>query len=152
MHAGAFELAGPRDVGVLVETSLDFHQSQHLLAGMSGVDQGVDDRRVGAGAVQGLLDGQHLRVRGGLRKEGLHGSGEGVIGVMQQDVALADGGENILCAGGLDLGDLTVRGRHERTVLQVRAVHAAELKEHGQVQRAGQTVYLVLAYAELVGE
>ena len=30
---------GPRDVGVLVETSLDFHQSQHLLAGMSGVDQ-----------------------------------------------------------------------------------------------------------------
>ena len=64
----------------------------------------------------------------------------------------ADGGENVLCAGGLDLGDLTVRGRHERTVLQVRAVHAAELKEHGQVQRAGQTVYLVLAHAELVGE
>ena len=25
VHAGAFELAGPRDVGVLVETSLDFH-------------------------------------------------------------------------------------------------------------------------------
>ena len=53
-----------------------------------------------------MLDGQHLRVRGGLRKEGLHGSGEGVIGVMQQDVALADGSENILRTGGLDLGDL----------------------------------------------
>ena len=72
--------------------------------------------------------------------------------MMQQDVALADGGENVLRTGGLDLGDLAVRGRHERAVLQVGAIHAAEFEEHREVQRAGQTVHLVLAHTELVRE
>ena len=66
VHAGTFKLAGPVDVGILVESGLDLDQSQHLLAGMGCVDQRVDDRRVGAGTVQRLLDGQHPRVGGGL--------------------------------------------------------------------------------------
>ena len=44
VHAGTFELACPGDVRVLVESRLDLDQRQHLLAGMGGVDQRVDDR------------------------------------------------------------------------------------------------------------
>ena len=122
VHAGAFELAGPGDVGVLVEARLDLDQRQHLLAGVGRVDQRVDDRRVGAGAVQRLLDGQHARVGGRLGEERLHRRGERIVGVVQQDVALADRGEDVLCATRFDFGDLTVRGRDERAVLEVRAV------------------------------
>ena len=67
VHACTFEFAGPRDVGILVEASLDLDQCQHLLAGMRGVDQGVDDRRIAGRAVQRLLEGEHLRIGGRLR-------------------------------------------------------------------------------------
>ncbi len=67
VHAGALELARPCDVGVLVETRLDLDQCQHLLAGVRGVDQRVDDRGVAGRAVQRLLDGEHLRIRRRLR-------------------------------------------------------------------------------------
>ena len=63
---------------------------------MRGVDQRVDDRRIAGRTVQRLLDGQHLRIGRGLRQERLHGRREGIVRVVQQDVALADGGENVL--------------------------------------------------------
>ena len=72
--------------------------------------------------------------------------------MVQQDVVLTDRGEDVLRTAGLDLGDLAVRGRHERTVLQVRTVDATELEQHGHIQRGRQTVHLVAGHAELVGE
>ena len=72
VHAGLLELAGPGDVVLLVEPRLDLDQRQHLLAGLGGVDQGVDDRGVARRPVQRLLDGQHLRVGRGLLQERLH--------------------------------------------------------------------------------
>ena len=152
VHARAFQLAGPRDVGVLVETRLDLDQRQHLLAGMRGVDQRVDDRRIAGCTVQRLLDGQHLRIGRGLRQERLHGRREGIVRVVQQDVALADGGENVLRTGRFDFGDLTIGGRNERTVLEIRTVDASELEQHGRVKRRRQAVDLVGAHAQLVGE
>ena len=71
---------------------------------------------------------------------------------MQQDVALADGGENVLRTGRFDFGDLTIGGRNERTVLEIRTVDAAELEQHGRVKRRRQAVDLVGAHAQLVGE
>ena len=152
VHAGAFELEGPGDVGVLVEARLDLDQRQHLLAGVGRVDQRVDDRRVGAGAVQRLLDGQHARVGGRLGEERLHRRGERIVGVVQQDVALADRGEDVLCAARFDFGDLTVRGRDERAVLEVRAVERLQFEQYGEVERRGQAVDLFRVDAELVGE
>ncbi len=67
VHARAFELTCPRDVGVFVETCLDLNQGEHLLAGMGRVDERVDDRRVAGRTVQRLLDGQHLRIGRRLR-------------------------------------------------------------------------------------
>ena len=69
--AGLLELARPPDVGLLVEAGLDLDEHQHLLAGLGSVDQCVHDRRVTAGAVERLLDGQDVRVVGGLLEEGL---------------------------------------------------------------------------------
>ena len=67
VHAGAFQLACPCDVGVFVKACLDFDQCQHLLARMRRVDERVDDRGVAGRAVQRLLDGEHLRIRRSLR-------------------------------------------------------------------------------------
>jgi hypothetical protein len=33
----------PRDIGLLIKSGLDFHQGQYLLAGLGGLDQGVND-------------------------------------------------------------------------------------------------------------
>jgi len=71
MAAGLLQLAGPLDVGLLVEARLDLDQDQHLLAGLGGVDQRVHDRRVAGGPVEGLLDRQHVGVVGGLLQEGV---------------------------------------------------------------------------------
>ncbi len=71
---------------------------------------------------------------------------------MQEDIAFANRCKNVLRAGGFHLGDLTVRGRHERTVFQVGTVDAAELEQHGRVERRGQAVHLVGAHAQLVGQ
>ena len=68
--------ARPGDVGLLVEAGLDLDQDEHLLAGLGRVDQGVDDRGVAGRAVERLLDGQHLRVVGGLLEEALDAGGE----------------------------------------------------------------------------
>ena len=42
--AGLLELAGPVDVGLLVEARLDLHDREDLLALLGRRDQGVDDR------------------------------------------------------------------------------------------------------------
>ncbi len=150
VYAGAFELARPRNVRILVEARLEFDEREHLLAGLCGVDERVDDRRVARRAVERLLDGEHLRVGGRLREERLHRRRERVVRVMQQNVALADRGEDVLRAARLDLGDLPVRRRHEGREFQVRPVDAAEFEEHGGVERRRQTVHLVRRHAHLV--
>src|SRR6185369_2261727 len=67
--AGLLELAGPLDVRALVEAGLDLDEDEHLLAGLGGVDEGVDDGGLDARAVQRLLDGEDLRVGRGLLEE-----------------------------------------------------------------------------------
>ena len=72
VHAGAFQLARPHDVRILIEARFDFDERKHLLAGMGGVNQRVDNRRIAGRAVQRLLDGEHLRIGGSLCEERLH--------------------------------------------------------------------------------
>ena len=70
---------------------------------LDGLQQRLDDRRVAAHAVEGHLDGQHVRVAGRLAKK-LHHRLERLEGVVQQDVVAADEGENVLFGVGLQLG------------------------------------------------
>ena len=92
--AGPLQHPGPADVGLLVEAGLHLDQHHDLLAGPGRVDQRVHDRGVAAGAVERLLDGQHVRVGGGLLDEALHAGGERVVRVVDQDVAVAQAGED----------------------------------------------------------
>ena len=147
--ARLLELAGPTDVGLLVEAGLDLDEDQHLLAGLGGVDERVDDRRVTGGAVQRLLDGEHVRVGGGLLDEALHAGRERVVRVVQQDVAPRDRREHVGRARGLDLGEVAVRMRDERRVLQLGTVEVGDAVQAGQVERAGQVEDLARTDVEL---
>ena len=95
MAAGLLQLPRPLDVGLLVEAGLDLDDDQHLLARLRGVDEGVDDRGVAGGPVEGLLDREDVRVRRGLLDEPLHGGRERVVGVVQEHVAAAERGEDV---------------------------------------------------------
>ena len=99
VHARLLQLARPPDVGLLVEPRLDLHQRHDLLARRGRVDQRVDDGGVARGAVERLLDREHVRVGGGLLDEPLHARGERVVGVVDEHVALAQRGED--ARGGL---------------------------------------------------
>ncbi len=56
LDAGAFEIAGPFDVGGLVEAGFQLDQCGDGFAGFRGLHQGGDDRAVGRGAIERLLD------------------------------------------------------------------------------------------------
>ena len=53
---------GPVDVGLLVEARLQLDDHHHLLAAPRRLDQRLHQRRFAAGAVDGLLDRQHVGV------------------------------------------------------------------------------------------
>src|SRR6185369_10186214 len=72
MRARSLELAGPDDVGLLVEACLDLDEDHHLLAALRGTYQRLHDRRVTGCAVEGHLYGQDVGVVGGLGDEPLH--------------------------------------------------------------------------------
>jgi hypothetical protein len=63
LHAGALEIARPADVGFLVEARLELDQRGDGLAGLGGFGERLDDRRVGLGAIERLLDRDHVRDR-----------------------------------------------------------------------------------------
>src|SRR6185295_11965708 len=65
VDARFLQLAGPEDVAFLVEPSLQLDDGGHLLAAVGGEGERLDDRRIGAGAIERLLDGQYAVVLGG---------------------------------------------------------------------------------------
>ena len=62
VDAHLLERPRPRHVGLLVEPGLQLDEHGHLLAPLGGPDQRLDDRAVGRGAIQRLLDRQHVAV------------------------------------------------------------------------------------------
>ncbi len=147
--ARLLQLAGPLDVGLLVEARLDLDQHQDLLAGLGRVDQRVHDRGVAGGAVQRLLDRQHVRVGRRLLQEREHGGGEAVVRVVQQHVPLAHGREDVRLRGRLDVGQPARGARHELRVLQLRPVQPRDAEQPRQVQRTGQREDLRLGDVQL---
>ena len=72
LGANALELFGPIDVGFFVKTRLELHHHRHFDATAHRLGEQVHHGRVGAGAVNGLLDGQHLRVVHGFAQKRQH--------------------------------------------------------------------------------
>ncbi len=140
LHAGALEVARPADVGLLVEARLELDQRRHRLAGFGGRDQLLDDRRIGRGAVECLLDRHHGRIARRLVQE-LHHDVEALVGMVDDDVLGADGGEAIAAEVADALGEASIVGRelevgpvvddHRLDVADVE--HAVEMEDvHGR--------------------
>ena len=141
-----FQVPGPFQVGRLVEAGLQLHQGRDVLAPVGGLDQGRDDGAVLAGAVEGLLDGQHVGVRGGLPQE-LHHHVEALEGVVDEDVLLADGGEavapvlaNPLRIAGLEGLELQVGAIGRDQLGQLRHAQHAVGAQHHHVVGLGMEV------------
>ena len=82
-------------LALLVEARLQLHQADRLLAALGGLDQRRDERRVGARPVDGLLDREHVGVGDRLLDEALDRGRERVVGVVDEDVALAHRREHV---------------------------------------------------------
>ena len=98
-----------------------------------------DDRAVAAGAVERLLDAEHRRVLGRLRDEGLDRGGERVVGVVHQDVALAQHGEEL---GRIVRGRGQAGRRHRRPGLavEVGTVEGVDAPQPAQVEGRADAV------------
>ena len=88
LDAGVFHAARPADVGGFVEAGHELDDQCGFLGGR-GLDERGEDRRIVAGAVEGLLHGHDGRVFGALLDEVDDGV-VGVVGVVEQDVVLAE--------------------------------------------------------------
>ena len=76
VDAGLLHFFGPGDVVGLVKAGLEFDQDGDLLFVAGGLDEGVDDGGVAAGAVEGHLDGEDVGILGRIFEKGDDG-GEG---------------------------------------------------------------------------
>ena len=87
VDARLLELLRPFDIALLVEPRLELDEDEHFLAGPHRLQQRIDDPGPPARPVQRELDGQHVRVRRRFREQALHCRLEGIVRVMDQDVA-----------------------------------------------------------------
>ena len=151
--AGVLELARPADVGLLVEAGLDLDDHQHLLAGLGRVDEGVDDRGVARGAVERLLDREHVRVGGRLLDERAARRCENEsYGWCRRTSPRAQRLEHVDGRRRLDRCQGPVGGRDEGRVLQVLAVQVGDVVQPRQVERPGQPEHLGLGDPELADQ
>ena len=129
--AGFFQLLGPVDVVLLVEAGPQLHQSHHFLAVFGGIHQGLHNLGFPGQTVQGHLDGNDLRVPGGLLQHGDEGP-DGLVRIVQQDVVLLD-----------LIGEAVVEGRHHGPGRRIEQLGVAvvlnagvQLVEEAQIQGA----------------
>ncbi len=57
MGAGFLEPVGELDVGLLIKAGAQLDDDGHILAGLRRSHQGIHDRGIMPGAIQGLFDG-----------------------------------------------------------------------------------------------
>ena len=108
----------------------------------------LDGRRVAAAAVQRLLDGQHVRIVGGGAQE-LDHRVERVVGMVQQHVAVADGGEQ-LCS--LEPRERRRDRLDERRVLELGPVDRAGSPEAAEAEGRAHRVDVGLAQLEVLAQ
>ena len=135
--------------GVVVDR-LDAGRGQPVPRAVESFDQGIDDRRIAGRAIQGLLDGQHIRVGGRLLDESLHAGGERFVGVVYEYVTLAQRREDRL--RGFAFGEAGVRSRNEWPLLQRRTIDAIDLPERTEIEQSRQPYHLVGLHVDLADQ
>ena len=149
VDARLLELLRPADVRALVEARLQLHQADRLLAALGRLDQVRDQRRVGAGAVDRLLDREHVGVGDRLLDEALDRAGERVVGVMDEDVAGSDRREHVaLLALGAEQQPRRGHRRVRRIAQLVVAGEPDHVPEVAEVHQPLDLVDLVVGRAE----
>ena len=138
--AGFLQRARPFDVVLLVKAGAQLHQDRDVLAVFRRRAQVLDHGGIARQAVDGDLDRDHLRVRGGFLEqvqEGLHA----LIGIEEQHVALA----NLVPHGhvGVEIGGVF---RLVGWIVELR--HAAQVVGVAERERAGTQEGLLLAQVE----
>ena len=146
-HMGAhfLQLRSPVDVGLFVEARHEFDHDGDFLAVAGGFEQRLHQLGIGAGAINGLLDGDDVGIDSRLLDETDYRF-ERLKRMMEQDVAFADGGE-----------DIRRFGKHGRKAggkggeLEVGAIHpVGYLHQPNQVDRAGHLIEILSAQIELL--
>jgi hypothetical protein len=147
VRAHLLQARRPVDVGLLVEARHQLHHHRHFLARARRVDERLHDHRVDAGAVHGLLDGDHVGVARRLADE-LDHRRERLERPVHHHVALADGLEEVA-----PLGDALRQPLLERRVLEVGPVHLFDhAHQPREVHGSRDHVEVVALEAELAEE
>ncbi len=145
VHAGAFEVARPADVGRLVEAGLQLHDRRDRFAGLDRLLQGLHDRAVARRAIERPLDGHDVGI-GHRLAQVLHHDVEALVGVMDDDVLLADRGEAVAIEFADALGEADV----ERLELQLGPVGRNKLRGIGEGEQPFLDEHRMLVDLEFV--
>ena len=140
VRAHLLQAPRPADVPRLVEARHQLDEHRHLFSLVGRPRQRHDDRRVAAGAVERLLDRQHVRVLGGGLHERHHRI-ERFVRMVQQDVAPLDRREDVVLLDGRDGHDRRCRREPQPVV----ARQIANRRQGADVDEAGQTIDVVRA-------
>src|SRR5450755_2611796 len=97
LHAGVFQIARPADVGVFVEAGFKLYDGGYFFF-LRGRDQCGNNQRMLVGAVERLLDGEHLRIFGGGLNE-RYDCIVGIVGMVKQNIVAAEFLEQVLRLG-----------------------------------------------------
>ncbi len=144
MRAGLLQRCGPADIGLLVEPRQKLHHGSDFLACPRGIDECLQQGGVMAGAVHSLLDRHHVRVLRRLLDE-IDNGGEGLIRMVQQDIAIADRAEHIRL-----VQQCLWQPRTERRILKIRTVDLVRhLQQAHQVDRSVNAEHVRIIQAEL---
>ena len=130
LGAGALQIARPADIRRLVEPRLQLDQRRDALARFGRFGQRLDDRRLGAGPVQGLLDRDDGRIARRLAQE-LNDDVEALIRVVDEDILGPDRRETIAA----EIPDALGRTRVVRLEQQVRALVVDQLADIGEAEK-----------------
>ena len=146
LRAGAFQVARPADIGLLVEAGLQLDERGDRLARFRRFRQRRHDGRVRRGAVERLLDRHHVRIARGLAQE-LHHRIEGFVRVVDDDVLLADRREAVAAVLADALGEAWI----VRLELEIRPLQPHELRQVPQAHHALDDEDLVPGHFQLLG-
>ena len=127
LGAELLQAPGEIDVGLIVEARAQLDDGRDFLACTRRPQERFGQRRIVAGAIQRLLDGQHVGVVGRLPQQ-VHDGGERLVRMMQDHVPGSDRFEQIVA-----LRQSTRQPRAERGILEVVTVD-----EIGQLRQAVQ--------------
>ena len=143
LGAGAFEIARPADIGLFVEPRLELDQRGDRLAGFGRFGQRPDDRTSLRGAVERLLDRDHVGIARRLLQE-LHHDIERFIGVMDDQVLLPDRRKAIAAL----LADAFGKTRIVWHEFEIGPIDVRQLDELGDRERAIDQEHLVVGDRE----